>query len=613
MKYIYRLIVAALFVTVSATSFYSCETTEMELLASPNALSSDQADPDLLLNSIQLSYKGSQRSFSGNASGMARISYMGGRNYFNNYGSGAVEGAWNSFYSTNQPNLLAIQSISEANPDKDLSYHLGVAKTLQAHTLMQLVDFLGDIPWSQANNSADYPKPMVDEDVTVYDAALAMLTEAAGHFSGSPTIGTGTDFFYGGDSGKWMKLIKTLQMRANLTVGNYAAVASATGVIEDTADDFEFRYGTNVLSPDNRHPAYAADYDNSGANIYQSNWLMKTMVGQYGDLSADTDPRRRYYFYRQTWRTPGNYTIFQDINGRFGPAGTIYLFDDDPNGETLACSLQDAPTHLQFTPDEDIWCSLPLGYWGRTHGNDEGTPPDGFTRTASGVYPAGGSFDGNADYTPFEAQFDSSGAYIGYVASMDQLYPQAVGLGKGGAGFGIDPIYLASYVDFMKAEANLALGNPTAAATHYEAGMTKSIAKVQSFGSRDGSADNTFAPGAAQVTAWVAAKVAEFNGSAGSTAVDGFGYPVAKDKMDLLGEQYFIAMYGGAGDAFNFIRRTGYPRTIARSLATPGESGPFPRTVLYPGGEVSTNSNILQRTDQATRVFWDNGVTNPAN
>ena len=217
MKYIYRLIVAALFVTVSATSFYSCETTEMELLASPNALSSDQADPDLLLNSIQLSYRGSQRSFSGNASGMARISYMGGRNYFNNYGSGAVEGAWNSFYSTNQPNLLAIQSISEANPDKDLSYHLGVAKTLQAHTLMQLVDFLGDIPWSQANNSADYPKPMVDEDVTVYDAALAMLTEAAGHFSGSPSIGTGTDFFYGGDSGKWMKLIKTLQMRANLT------------------------------------------------------------------------------------------------------------------------------------------------------------------------------------------------------------------------------------------------------------------------------------------------------------------------------------------------------------------------------------------------------------
>ena len=613
MKYIYRLIVAALFVTVSATSFYSCETVEMELLASPNALSSDQADPDLLLNSIQLSYRGSQRTFSNNSGDLGRISYMGGRQYLDNYGDGTLNGAWNSFYSNNQPNLLALEQISEANPDRDLSYHLGVAKTLQAHTLMQLVDYLGDIPWSEANNSAEFPKPSVDDDASVYDAAIAYLSEAAGHFASGAGIGTGTDFFYDGDAGKWSKLVKTLQMRANLTVGNYAAVASATGVIESTADDFQFDYGTNVLSPDNRHPAYASDYDNSGANIYQSNWLMKTMVGQYGDLSSDTDPRRRYYFYRQTWRTPGNYTLFQDINGRFGPAGTIYLFEDDPNGETLSCSLQEAPAHLQFTPDEDIWCSLPLGYWGRTHGNDEGTPPDGFTRTASGVYPAGGSFDGNADYTPFEAQFNSDGDYIGYVASMDLLYPQAVGLGKGGAGAGIDPIYLASYVDFMKAEAHLALGNTTDAATHYEAGMTKSIAKVQSFGSRDGSADNTFAPDADDVAAWIASKVGEFNSAAATSGLDAVGYPTAKDKMDLLGEQYFIAMYGGAGDAFNFIRRTGYPRTLARSLATPTESGSFPRTILYPSGEVATNPNILQRLDLNTKVFWDTGVTNPAN
>jgi hypothetical protein len=81
--------------------------------------------------------------------------------------------------------------------------------------------------------------------------------------------------------------------------------------------------------------------------------------------------------------------------------------------------------------------------------------------------------------------------------------------------------------------------------------------------------------------------------------------------MDILGEQYFIAMYGGAGDAYNFVRRTGYPRTLARSLES--NPGSFPRTVLYPGSEVSANSNILQRTDLSTTVFWDSGVLNPAN
>ena len=163
----------------------------------------------------------------------------------------------------------------------------------------------------------------------------------------------------------------------------------------------------------------------------------------------------------------------------------------------------------------------------------------------------------------------------------------------------------------MKAEANLALGNTAAAATHLEDGMTKSIAKVQSFGALDASADFSQAPSAATVTDFIDAKVAEFNAAAASTSLDASGFPTAKDKLDILGEQYFVAIYGGAGDAFNFIRRTGYPRTISRSID--GNADAFPRTVLYPGSEVSSNSNILQKTDLSTTVFWDAGIVNPAN
>ena len=616
MKKIYKILLVA--IVASSTFFYSCDTIELEQLESPNSLSADQADPDLLLNSIQLAYRGAQRTFQANSAELGRVDYMFGRNYLDNYGDGTLNGAWNNFYSNDgvrgiNINTQAIQAIDIANPDKDLSYHLGVAKTLQAHTLMQLVDFLGDIPWSQAGNPNEFPKPEVDNSADVYAAAVAILAEAKALFSNTSGIGTGTDLFYDGDADKWIKLVNTIQMRADLTVENYAAVAAATNVIESTDDDFQFNYGTNVLAPDTRHPNYANDYTSSGANIYQSNWLISQMIGAfpYGDFSASTDPRRRYYFYRQSFNTPGNMSIFRDINGRFGPAGAAYIYDGDGNGETLSCSLQDAPLQLQFTPDEEIFCSMPLGYWGRFHGNDEGTPPDNFTRTAVGVYPSGGSFDGYPDAAPFIAQFDSNGDYIGYVASINQLYDQAVGLGNGGAGNGIDPIYLASYVDFMKAEANLALGNSAMAATHFEAGMTKSIAKVQSFGSLDGAANMSEAPDAATVAAFIANKTAEFNAAATTTSIDGTGFPVAKDKMDLLGEQYFIAMYGGASDSFNFIRRTGYPRTLSRSLDS--NPGTFPRTVLYPSSEVSANSNILQKQDLSQTVFWDKGKVNPAN
>ena len=65
--------------------FYSCETTELEDLASPNALSADLADVDLLLNSIQLNYLGSMGNMHGTSAPLARIQYMFGRNYYENY------------------------------------------------------------------------------------------------------------------------------------------------------------------------------------------------------------------------------------------------------------------------------------------------------------------------------------------------------------------------------------------------------------------------------------------------------------------------------------------------------------------------------------------------
>jgi len=147
--------------------------------------------------------------------------------------------------------------------------------------------------------------------------------------------------------------------------------------------------------------------------------------------------------------------------------------------------------------------------------------------------------------------------------------------------------------------------------------MNQSMAKVTGMISVDADADVANAPSAAWVAEFVANKVAEFNAAdnpgGANSGLDGFGYPVAKDKLDILGEQYFTAMYGGANDAWNFVRRTGYPRTLQRALSDPNESGPFPRTGTYPSSEISANPNIVQRGDNSTVVFWDNGAINPAN
>ena len=384
----------------------------------------------------------------------------------------------------------------------------------------------------------------MDSGEDIYATAFDLLDEAEGLLSGNDVSAQGAvDLYYDEDISKWLKLINTIRLKGYMTTGNtsaFNAVIADGNFIESEEDDFVLQYGTSELQPDDRHPDFAADYTPSGANIYQSNWLMETMLN-------NNDPRIRFYFYRQVDATPGA--------------------DAPPNEETLACSLVVPPQHFQdggFT-----YCSVPNGYWGRTHGNDEGTPPDNFTRTAVGVYPAGGLFDDNSFGT--------------------------VGLGLGGAGAGIEPIILSSYVDFWR---GMMATSDAEKAAFLQSGLEKSIAKVQSFGALDGSADLSFAPSEATVTAWIDGVVADFNAASGD------------DKEDIFAEQYFITLFGGATEAWTYYRLTGFPTTLVPNWEP--NPGPFPRTFLYPQNEVITNPNLTQKQSLTEQPFWDTNPSSPA-
>ncbi|WP_405399130.1 SusD/RagB family nutrient-binding outer membrane lipoprotein [Maribacter sp. Asnod2-G09] len=534
----------------------SCETTDLDLRTSPNDLAADQADPNLLLNSIQLAYVANMYTINDIGSELTRIDYMLGRNYFNTYPGNTFDDIWERLYSSTDgnndvfttdvdlgifPNVANLQTI-DAGSDTDYSFHIAVGQTLKAHMLLLLVDYLGKATLSEAGNPTDFPAPLLDDGQDVYAGALALLTEAEALFAADPATQGAEDFFYGGDTENWIKLINTIRLKAAVTTGDtstFNSIIAGGDYISANGEDFQWQYGTRELQPDTRHPDYQDDYTTSGANIYQNNWLMNYML-------TKNDPRIRYYFYRQESATPG-------------------ASGEPANEELLACSLAIPPVHY----DGFIYCSVPNGYWGRSHGNNEGTPPDGFQRTAVGVYPAGGRFD--------DSSFD------------------VVGLGLGGGGGGIEPIILASYVDFWQAEM---AGTAAAKATFLEAGMTKSIAKVQSFGSLDSGADLSVAPSETDVTTYIDDTVADYLAATGD------------DQTNILSEQYWIALYGGGVEAFNYYRRTGFPTTLAPNWEL--NPGAFPRSFLYPQTEVITNSNVSQKSDLSTQVFWDTNPAGPA-
>lgn len=540
-------IIKYMLVVVIAGSFLnSCDTTELNLTDNPNILTS--GDPNLLLNSIQLDYKDNVANFSFYGAQLTRIQFMGGRDYFQNFPGSSMNFLWNNTYSGIFANVQAIQEIN-AESDINYDFHVGVGKIAQAHSLIMLTDLIGEAAFSEALNPVEFPAPLLDDGASVYSSALALLTEAEGLLSSSPATQGATDFYYDGDTSKWLKAINTIRLKAYKQTGDTAsfnAIVAADNYISSNEDDLQFTYGTNQLQPDTRHPDYANDYTPSGANSYRSNWLMETML-------LKDDPRIRYYFYRQVDGVPGAL----DING--DPV--------DPNEETLACSLVVPPQH--YIDGGYTYCSVDNGYWGRSHGNDEGTPPDGFTRTASGVYPAGGRFDDNS--------FDG------------------VGLGLGGSGAGIEPMLLASWVDFWKAE--MATSDADRG-TFMEAGITKSIAKVQTFGALDSGADTSFEPTATVVADYIADIVSEYEAATGD------------DKENVYAEQYWIALYGGGGESYNYYRKTGFPTTLLPNWEP--SPGAFPRSFLYPQDEVITNPNLTQKTTLTTQVFWDTNPASPA-
>src|SRR5690606_12916298 len=197
MKKINKYIIA--FLSVFAL-LLGCETTDMDKLNDPNILAPDQADPALLFNTIQLNYRSSMTTFNNLGGQLSRIDYMFGRVYRENFSPSTLNGPWNNLYSGIMPDLAVIESL---NTDGSLNFLEGAGKAMQAHIMMLLVDYMGDVIWSEAGNPQEFPSPSLDDGASVYQAALALLDEAKGLLTADN--GLVLDMYFDGNSAQSVK------------------------------------------------------------------------------------------------------------------------------------------------------------------------------------------------------------------------------------------------------------------------------------------------------------------------------------------------------------------------------------------------------------------------
>ena len=98
------------FTLVSGFLFQSCETTQLEDLVSPNALSPEDASADLLFNQAQLNFLGAMADMQYNGAALGRLQVMSDRIYYNVFNTGTVSSSWSNLYSGIMPDLQSMES-----------------------------------------------------------------------------------------------------------------------------------------------------------------------------------------------------------------------------------------------------------------------------------------------------------------------------------------------------------------------------------------------------------------------------------------------------------------------------------------------------------------------
>ncbi len=531
----------------------SCETTDLDLRVDPNGATPSDANVQLLLNGAINSFRHFNERLTNFGMEVTRMKHGSGPVYGNAYTPEDFNTLWQTAYAGLLENGVTVtgvlantQSVIKNGNSGSLFEHVAVAKIIQSYTLTSLVDMFGDVPYTEAIQFSNNLNPNVDDDQSIYQAALTLLDEAITDF-GKSSLGSLTsddDIFYQGDTSKWIKLAKTLKLRIYNNVRlspmyDGTAVQSLiteNDLITSSADDFQIEYGTKDNDPDVRHFKFRNAYLGDGGE-YMATYFMNIM---YHGKSV-VDPRMNYYFYRQS-------TSYPD------PSTAEGLF-------TMPCLGETKPNHYAFN---DPFCNIGDGYWGRDHFDNAGGPPDGNRITVWGLYPAGGKYDTGAG--------------------------GSVGATDGAKGEGIMPIWTAANTNFVLAELALTEGTSGDPSTYLRDGMNASLEKVTTFRT-DAIPDGASVPSQSDKDAYMDEVINNYNAAS------------PDEKLNIIITEAYISNWCNGIEVYNNYRRTGMPNNMQPTKsATPGA---FISSFPYPANLVNLNSNVSAKAGNTVKVFWD--------
>lgn len=474
------------------------------------------------------------------------------------YGANGFYGTWTSFYTGWGKDIDEIIKTATEVGNKP---YLGVAQAMKAYGFVTMVNLFGTCPYTEAfggNLAEQNINPKFDAGKDIYAACYKLLDDATTNLNAASSIAISPDIFYNGSKANWIRFVNTLRLKMKITdrrvntnakADIQAALAATGGLINGTANDFTWKYGSQI-SPELRHPWYTAGY------LAQMDFTY-IEVDMMWKMFLKKDPRFPFYYKRQTTYllNPNNPTD----KGATPVQGAYLVYENTAWESGIQAGLL-----TRGKADSGFLA----GFFGRYRGDQSGVPQDQDFRTAPGVYPAAGLYDDRA-VTPVLLRS---------------------GGGNKGRGDGISPMMTSWMVKFWQAEAELAhgFGDPRATA---EAAVREHIKYVSDFGvSKD---VNAKAAAAADVNAFVTSFLADYDAA-----------PTAEAKINAVLYQAWIAGWGNGFEAYNAMRRTGYPTGLRPPITLSSQFAlrwPIPATE----GALNPNAPSPLPIFFTEPVFWD--------
>ncbi|GAA4268231.1 SusD/RagB family nutrient-binding outer membrane lipoprotein [Hyunsoonleella aestuarii] len=475
----------------------------------------------------------------------------------------SIRNEWDDIYLV----LTDIETLIKQATESNDKVYLGVAQALKAYLGSVAVDLWGDIPFSEATQlESGIVGPKFDDQQEVYKAVFELLDMAKVNISsGEGNVFPGSDdFFYGGDTDKWVKFINTLKLKlynqirlsSMFNASDLNALASEGNFLASSEDDFQWTNYSNITPTDERNELFKASYVQAQVDHYISPWFYEVLKGMNPNIhTGNPDPRIPYYWVNQL------------------PPGT---FPRD-QGDTVSGD-----------PNADYWDES-TGFLTIRFGSIS-TDRDGAVQndaTFPGIYPSGGRFD---DGLGFSRSATTNGT-------------------------GVAPKRILTYYEFLFIQAELIhVGLMTGdTSAKLEEAMQAAFQKVDEVVLASGTSQTVpKLEGASAVMDYITNVLSEFDAAN------------ADKKLEIIMTQKWIASFGDPMDIYTDYRRTGYPVLanpngpspeyqldngddwpLDDSLTTLGNS--FQTSFFWSSDEINNNSNSPSQKDPTVyKIFWDN-------